>query len=174
RFSIRSTAWNLQYHIIHTNIDVDDRASGMCDIRRQEFDKFGPAGAQHHFLDNKPDRDFPLDVYFTNQALSNLFKSLAAGSAVKFTDLHYPKSPEHKCNDQVLINAIQRAITELKAATQHCREKINSLEGEIDTYKSAVELDKKRVDEYDREIAAIDSDVLSEIDGEEGWTGRNV
>lgn len=34
KFSVRSTAWNLQFHIIHTNIDVDDRSSGMCEIRR--------------------------------------------------------------------------------------------------------------------------------------------
>lgn len=175
-FSVRSTAWNLQYHIIHTHIDVDDRASDMCQVRQREFDQFGPAGATHHFVDNTPLMDFPLDLYFANDALSGLFKSLVTASPVKFSNLHYAKSPEHECNDQALVKALQRAKAELISGAEECRKKMAGLETDITRYNSNADLSKKRVDDYETKIKGIDCDTLSEIEGacEEGWTETNV
>ncbi|KAH7126465.1 hypothetical protein B0J13DRAFT_628045 [Dactylonectria estremocensis] len=174
-FSVRSTAWNLQYHIIHTNIDVDDRASDMCQVRQQEFDQFGPAGATHHFVDNTPLADLPLDLYFANDALSGLFKSLVTVSPVKFSNLHYAKSPEHECNDQALVKALQHARAELLTEIEECRKKMASLETDITRYNSNAAFSKKRVDNYETKIKEIDCDTLGDIEGacEEGWTETN-
>ncbi|KAF9765554.1 hypothetical protein IL306_002145 [Fusarium sp. DS 682] len=175
-FSVRSTAWNLQYHIIHTNIDVEDRASDMCRARQQEFDKFGPAGAIHHFVDNTPDADFPLDVYFANHSLSLLFKALATMTPVNFSALHYAKSSEHVCNDQALANAVQRTKDHVTMEIQDCRERITALKRDVARCKSSAALNSKRVDEYKAKIKEIDCDTHSEIDGgrEEGWTETNM
>ncbi|KAM0550740.1 hypothetical protein ACHAPJ_008805 [Fusarium lateritium] len=175
-FSVRSTAWNLQYHIIHTNIDVDDRASDTCQIRQQEFDKFGPPGAIHHFVDNTPVADFPLDVYFANHSLSMFFRSLSTVTPVSFSALHYAKSSEHVCNDQALANAVERAKAQLAVEIQDCREQITNLEKDITRYDSSAALNLKCVEEYETKIKGLDCDTHSEIDGgrEEGWTSKNL
>ncbi|SPJ84147.1 uncharacterized protein FTOL_10664 [Fusarium torulosum] len=175
-FSVRSTTWNLQYHIIHTNIDVDDRASDTCQVRQREFDQFGPAGAIHHFVDNTPLVDFPLDVYFSNHSLSTLFKSLATATPVNFSNLYYAKSSEHVCNDQALTNSVERAESRLTAEIEDYREQIAELKKDITRCNSSAALNLKRVDEYKAKIAEIDCDTDSEIDGgrEEGWTEKNV
>ncbi|KAK3332218.1 hypothetical protein B0T19DRAFT_456811 [Cercophora scortea] len=174
-FSVRSTAWNLQYHILHTNIDVDDRASGVCESRQRAFDQFGPGGATHHFVDNTPDRDYPLDVYFANTALSGLFASLAqCGSApVSFTNLYYPKSPEHTCNDQALISAAQQAMTHLSAIVDTGKKRIAALQNDVKRHTDSAQLNQVRVTDYENKINALDCDTLVVIDGEEGWTERN-
>ncbi|KAK3682366.1 hypothetical protein B0T22DRAFT_494097 [Podospora appendiculata] len=172
-FSVRSTAWNLQYHIIHTNIDVDDRASGVCESRQRAFDQFGPGGAAHHFVDNMPDRDYPLDLYFANHTLSLLFQSLTKGSAVSFTNLYYPKSPEHTCNDQALISAAQQAMSQLSAVVETGRKKMAALQADVQRHTASAQLNQVRVDDYESKIAALDCDTLVVIDSEEGWTERN-
>ena len=175
-FSVRSTAWNLNYHIIHTNIDVDDRASDLCEIRQRDFDKFGPPGAIHHFINNLPDLDSLLEVFLMNQALSKIFLSLSTQSPVKFSDLHYPKSAEHKKNDQTLMDSIRLAINKLKENIKTHEQEIVMGENEIERDRPGAELIKKRVDEYDKELEAIDCDTFSDIDGasEEAWTDRNA
>lgn len=175
-FSVRSTTWNLQYHIIHTNIDVDDRASDTCQIRQREFDQFGPAGAIHHFVDNTPLVDFPLDVYFSSQSLSRLFKSLATTTPVNFSNLYYAKSSEHVCNDQALTSSVERAKAHLTEEIEDCREQIAELKKDIKRCNSIAALNLKRVDGYKEKISEIDCNLHSEIDGghEEGWTEKNV
>ena len=175
-FSIRSTAWNLNFHIVHTNIDVDDRASNLCQIRQQDFDKFGPPGAVHHFINNLPDADSPLEMFCTNQALSDLFRSLSTHSSTKFLDLQYPKSSEQKNNDQMLTNGIRLAISTLKERIESHELEIVKAKKEIERDRPKAELIKKRVDEYDRKLQAIDCDTLSIIDGasEEASTDINA
>ncbi|KAH7161106.1 hypothetical protein EDB81DRAFT_924450 [Dactylonectria macrodidyma] len=116
--SVRSTALNLQYHVMHTHVGVDDPASDMCQIRQREFDRFGPAGAIHHFVNNFPRRNFPLDDYFANNALSGFFKSLVTESSVKFSNLRYAKSPQDECNDQALVRALERTKTEFHSRVE--------------------------------------------------------
>ncbi|KAI9930765.1 hypothetical protein MW887_011522 [Aspergillus wentii] len=173
-FSVRSNAWNLNYHIIHTNIDVDDRADGTCEVRQRDFDKFGPAGATHHFIDNIPDQAAPMDLFFRNQALSNLFKCLAAASSAKFSNLHYPKTPEHRCNDQAIIDALQHAISKISQDIDSCRQDEISLQSKTTRCRSTADFLQKRIEEYDKKLVEVECDALSEIDGEEGWTDRNL
>ncbi|CAH0025887.1 unnamed protein product [Clonostachys rhizophaga] len=174
-FSVPSTAWNMQYHIIHTNIDVDDRGDGVCKARQDNFDGFGPPGAIHHFVDNTPQEEV-LDLYFANHSLSSLFNSLAVGSPVKFSDLRYAKSPEHECNDATLIHALECAKDEMCTEIDELRRKIVALENDITDYTSRVERSETLVKDLEKKIEEIDCDTLSQIDGayEEGWTETNI
>ena len=105
-FSVRSSSWNLNYHIVHTNIDARDRSSDLCKTRQQDFADFGPPGAIHHFIDNELNPDSPLEQFLTNKALSNIFRFFLLHEPKKFSNFHYSKPSKHEHNDQVLMNGI--------------------------------------------------------------------
>ena len=173
-FSVRSSSWNLNYHIVHTNIDPRDRGSDLCKIRQRAFDEFGPPGAVHHFIDNDPDSDSPLEQFLTNQALSNIFRSLLPLAPEKFSNLLYPKSPKHDHNDQVLVNGIRLAIHQLRTTIEGMEKELSSRKKYVAADGPGIESIKARLVEYDTEIAELNDDALSIIASEEAWTDKNA
>lgn len=172
-FSVRSSSWNLNYHIVHTNIDPRDRSSDLCKTRQRAFDDFGPPGAIHHFIDNDPDPGSPLEQFLTNKALSNIFRSLLLHESEKFSNLRYPKSPKHEHNDQVLKNGIRLAIHQLRATIEATEKELSSRKKNIAADEPGIKPVKARLDEYDEKIAELNCDALSIIAAEDGWTGKN-
>lgn len=114
-FSIKSSFWNFNYHIVHTNIDAKNRFFDLCKIRQQNFDDFGSPDVIHHFIDNEFNFDNLFEQFLINKALSNIFRSFLLHKSKKFSNLHYSKSPKHEHNNYILMNGIQFAIHQFRA-----------------------------------------------------------
>lgn len=111
--SFPSNLSKLDYHVIHTCIDMADRfptdeESAPLETRAQLFDDTIKIGntIKHHFIDSIPRRSNHVAVYYHNHVISELLGSFSRCLGTPTSALVYPREPWHVSNDQALLTAL--------------------------------------------------------------------
>ena len=161
--SFGSHASQINYHILHTEIDPADRWSNLPAIRKRDFKVVSNIRATHHFLDNLPSKTDSIACYLAKFHLAGFFLSLFQAKALHVAGLKYPKLPEHSRNDNNLGQAMRRVVRSYEDERHYLDKDLSRKVEEADAKSLHSGILKERLAKNTAQLSSFTSSELVEV-----------
>ncbi|KAK1750067.1 hypothetical protein QBC47DRAFT_439160 [Echria macrotheca] len=161
---------NKKFHFLHTKVDAERLFDPDTAVRRDEVcSKFRVYTASHHFMENLPDPNDPVAVYFSHRAMAKWLTEITSDPSQPVTQLKYPKSQALKTMDKTLQMGIDIDLRYYEDIAKKKAAEITSLEAKIRRLTARKDVQWQSWLDLGRKISALDTTALVEIESRYGY-----
>ncbi|OIW28706.1 hypothetical protein CONLIGDRAFT_703801 [Coniochaeta ligniaria NRRL 30616] len=166
----KMSSLNKSYHFLHTKVDAEALFDTNTKARPSHVSgKLGLYSAKHHFMENLPDPNDPVSVFFAHQAMAKWLTDLSSDSPQPVTSLKYPKSDGLKTMDDTLRMGVDIDLNYYQDQVSKQSSNITSLEAKVRRLSARRDVQNRNWSELVGKISRLNTTDLVEIESRYGY-----